>query len=374
MKSMQLLLISLVLTGLMAGCCKKEPTPPAAPEPAAKAPAEPAEAPPAKADQPVEGGKLGQKAAPLEGMTYLKGDPVTFEAGKVYVIEFWATWCGPCKASIPHLTELQKKLKDKGVTIIGISREKLEVAKPFVEQMGEKMGYTIAVDTERKVDRGYMEAFRQAGIPHAFIVDGQGNLAWRGHPLSSADGMDQALEQIIDGTFDSAAYAKAKAERDAERRELGKLIKKYLTDLRRGATIEETRPTAERILELDITSGWYALARHIVLTPNVDDANRDMEMAVKAAKKACDESNYKDVYILTSYAMVLSKADQLEEAIAMQQKAVELAAGNEEVQADLKKQLDEYRKLLEEKTTNPSGEEAPIENATPPLQQQMNAA
>jgi len=61
--------------------------------------------------------KLGDKAASLDGLTYVKGEPVTFKEGKVYVVEFWATWCGPCKTSIPHLTEIQKKYKDKNVTV-----------------------------------------------------------------------------------------------------------------------------------------------------------------------------------------------------------------------------------------------------------------
>ena len=65
--------------------------------------------------------EVGQKAPSLAKITWMKGAAV--ETGTaVTVVEFWATWCGPCKTSIPHLTELQKKYADK-VHIVGISNE-----------------------------------------------------------------------------------------------------------------------------------------------------------------------------------------------------------------------------------------------------------
>ena len=64
--------------------------------------------------------KVGDPAPKIEVKSFVKGEPVkTFEAGKTYVVEFWATWCGPCKTSIPHLSELQKK--HPAVTFIGVS-------------------------------------------------------------------------------------------------------------------------------------------------------------------------------------------------------------------------------------------------------------
>ena len=61
--------------------------------------------------------------------------PVTkFEKDKVYVVEFWATWCGPCVASMPHLAELQKTYASKGVQIVSISNEDLETVVKFLDR------------------------------------------------------------------------------------------------------------------------------------------------------------------------------------------------------------------------------------------------
>ena len=68
--------------------------------------------------------ELGDPAAPLQIAEWVKGKPVDLAADKgkkIFVVEFWATWCGPCRASIPHLTEMQKKFKDKNVVFIGVS-------------------------------------------------------------------------------------------------------------------------------------------------------------------------------------------------------------------------------------------------------------
>ncbi|MHC5101405.1 MAG: peroxiredoxin family protein, partial [Planctomycetota bacterium] len=265
--------------------------------------------------------------------------------GKVYVVEFWATWCGPCRTSIPHLTEVQKQFKDKGETFIGISSEKTDTVKPFVEKMAEKMDYTVAIDPERKVDDGYMKAFNQRGIPTAFIVDAKGTVAWVGHPL---DGMDEVLEQVVAGTFDPEAYAKAKAERQAAERALHKLFQEYNGALIKGATIEETRPTAEKIIESNNAKAMNAMAWQILTMPTIDEANRDTEIALKAATTANTQTNGEDPTILDTYALALFQNDRVAEAVAAQQKAIDLAAGNERMQADMKTRLEQFKAALEQ--------------------------
>src|SRR5687768_5335620 len=99
--------------------------------------------------------KVGDKAPKITVENWVKGKEIKqFEKGKVYVVEFWATWCGPCIKGIPHLTELQKEYKDKNVTVIGVAasenggnaESKLNTVKNFVQKQGDKMEYTVAFD------------------------------------------------------------------------------------------------------------------------------------------------------------------------------------------------------------------------------------
>ena len=94
---------------------------------------------------------LGDPVPPLRVRAWLKGTPVQhFEKGSVYVLEFWATWCVPCKAAMPHLSTLAREYKDK-VTFIGIDIKEmkptsLEKVKAFVDSMGQRMDYFVAAE------------------------------------------------------------------------------------------------------------------------------------------------------------------------------------------------------------------------------------
>ncbi|WP_254511253.1 TlpA family protein disulfide reductase [Anatilimnocola floriformis] len=162
---------------------------------------------------------VGDAAPPLAVKEFVKGEPVKeFAKGKVYVVEFWATWCGPCIKAIPHVSELQAK--HKAVTFIGVDvmeRADDEV-KAFVKKMGDKMNYRVAIDKpDGDGDNGVMaqtwlDASYQMGIPCSMIVDGAGKLAWVGHPMK----LEEPLEKVIAGKWDLAAAAKEfKAEIEA---------------------------------------------------------------------------------------------------------------------------------------------------------------
>ena len=143
---------------------------------------------------------IGSKAPIPEISDFVRGEkPTFFEPGKVYVIEFWATWCPPCRQSMPHLTKLAEDMKSKGVVIVGVSDEKVETVRTFLEkdEWKQKARYTLATDPDRSTHRAYMEASGQGGIPTAFIVK-EGVVQWIGHPME----MDAPLAKIVDGTWD----------------------------------------------------------------------------------------------------------------------------------------------------------------------------
>ena len=96
--------------------------------------------------------------------------------GKVVVVEFWATWCAPCIASIPHLNELAERFKDKEVVFISLTDEARDVVEPFLKRKPIK-GW-VALDTDHKAS----DAYRVSSIPYTVIVGRDGRIKGKTHP------------------------------------------------------------------------------------------------------------------------------------------------------------------------------------------------
>ncbi len=108
--------------------------------------------------------------------------------GFVVVVEFWATWCGPCRAAIPHLNKTYEKYKDQGVVMISLSDENSAKVAPFVKELNTK--YIVGDSSTSKNDFGVN------GIPHAFLIDPEGIVRWRDHPMNGLDGqISQAIKK-----------------------------------------------------------------------------------------------------------------------------------------------------------------------------------
>ncbi len=132
--------------------------------------------------------KPGDKAPEIAASTWfnVKGNPSLAslaKGSKAVVVEFWATWCPPCRRSIPHLDKLNKELSKKGIKIVGLSNEDPNDPKVqgFIKKMikGGKMSYIVGFGSNTGRSYGVR------GIPTAAIVI-DGKIDWIGHPLDPA--------------------------------------------------------------------------------------------------------------------------------------------------------------------------------------------
>lgn len=289
--------------------------------------------------------KVGIPAGSLDGLDVIKGQPVSLEKGKIYVVEYWATWCGPCIKGIPHLTKLQAKYADKGVTVIGITNETdTAKVKAFIEKQGDDMAYTVAIDANRKVTANYMQAYQRNGIPCAFLVDQNSDMVWVGHPNG---GMDEVLEMLVAGTFDLDAYTKAQEEKAALRAKAGEITGKYFKALRNGKSMQDARPIAEEIFELNSPQMLLWLAWDI--QEQETEGGKlpcDHELAIRLLKKANADTGGQDPSTLSSLAYSLAKTGKLKDAVEAQEKAVALVQEEGKLLTHLKEQLAKYEQAL----------------------------
>lgn len=134
---------------------------------------------------------IGKKAPELKVEQWLTKAPAPEEvAGKFVLMEFWATWCGPCIMTMPHLQELSEKYKDR-LVIYSVSNEDPGKVREFVKENG----YTYPIGTDEKGRT--KEELEIRAIPHGLLVNPEGIVVWQGHPMALQDAA--FLEGLLSG-------------------------------------------------------------------------------------------------------------------------------------------------------------------------------
>lgn len=325
----------------------------------------------------------GDSAPPLAVGQWLKGQPVdAFEPGQVYVVELWATWCGPCRKAIPHMTALQKQYADD-VHFVGISiweRDQSQVPR-FVDKMGDQMVYSVGMERLEEGegrDRGvmartWMEASGRwlDGIPSAFIVGRDGKVVWVGDPFT----IDAPLEQVVNGSWDLAAYIQENSDAWQRKARAATPYRNF-----RQASQDEDWPKAvaalDELIELDAEEFSWAVGRKfrllaailndsqaasefgrkaletfakdqpdtlnaiawMIVSPEDNLKDKDLELALAAAVRAnLLTENENPAFIDTLARVYFEKGDRAK-AIEWQQKAIDMLDGEER---------EAYQKVLE---------------------------
>lgn len=293
--------------------------------------------------------KVGDSAPGLDIATWVKGDSVSIEAGKVYIVEFWTTSCGPCRISMPHLTELQESYGDD-LVIIGVSDEEESIVRPFVNSQGKKMNYRIAVDRRKGTTRAWLGRAGLKTIPSAFIVDQKGKIAFIGNHLEEKfRKFDSVLSRVMSGRYNPKLIKDAKPILRAARskrkvKDWRMAIMHYdkviALDSRVFADVaiekfelllvdmddqDKAYDYAERMIREMYGSDAGALqmlAKDITLNPmystDPDNDLRDMDVALNAAEASLRVSGKDNPVALGVLALVHFHRQELKKAIDLQ--------------------------------------------------------
>lgn len=134
--------------------------------------------------------------------------------GKVVLLNFWATWCGPCKIEIPWFVEFEQKYKDRGFAVVGVAMDEdgWEVIKPYLNK--NRINYRIALGTDIVAQQyGGVES-----LPTTFVIDKNGRIASTHVGLVSKSDYENEIVQLLSGSRASAdrTFVAARARTGAD--------------------------------------------------------------------------------------------------------------------------------------------------------------
>jgi len=147
------------------------------------------------------------RPAPAFALVTLDARPVTVDSlrGKVTLVDFWATWCVPCRKSMPELQSLHERHRDRGFSVLGISIDEKAEAKVRRYVASQKFTYPIAIDDPKQPA---WERYRVKAVPAAFLIDREGRIVaqWTGG-APPREVLEAAVERALDAPASPASGA-----------------------------------------------------------------------------------------------------------------------------------------------------------------------
>lgn len=265
--------------------------------------------------------------------------------GQVYVVDFWATWCGPCIAAMPHLTKVQAD-HPESVSVVAVDiwenkewsrEERIKNVTEKVKSLGDKMRVRVAIDGDESMTKAWFEAADRDGIPSTFIVDQGGRIAWIGHPME----MDEPLAKILAGEWNPNDYRKQYIEQIEQGKKMQEMFK-LLSTRQYDEFYKQANASLDTFLK-DDEMMLNQLAWIIATDERIQE--RDLDFALKAATRACDITDWKDPSLIDTYAHVLFARGDVEGAIKFEKKALDLCGPDtdERLKASFEESLKEFQ-------------------------------
>jgi thiol-disulfide isomerase/thioredoxin len=323
--------------------------------------------------------KVGDPAPALKASKWLQGEAVKeFAPGKVYVVEFWATWCGWCLYFMPHAAELQAQYKDRGVTFIYYTATDPENTEAkvdaFVRKRGLKLPLRFAYADNRTTYDAWMTAAGLESMPYAFVVDRAGRIAYIGHPMF----LGVVLPLVVTGNRSPQAVGDEVRKIEEEAHALGPLlprnpavglkalanfeakyppmannpvfVKPKLYLLPQMGRFDEAKQVAEAVIAKAVKQeNAIALMQvaAILRDGHGKESKELLAVAVKAAEGAVEVAGDKNAQALIELASTYYVAGDKAKAREYARKAVAAAAGES---AAVKQSIEQQARTLDGKS------------------------